>query len=204
MNRISEAFTELRAAIENGVFSPALTQFLRESLFYYCSGKDATPVSAFGADVPLYVYSDSFKYMRVDFNGATKALYNQLKKLGHTVEEVRRLPLTGITSVCQNAEISLWKNVNDRRFILLYTQSDAVNLYEKIYFSENLLPKYFCNYRYEMSHRGVMEQDEKRAEYILGHCHSEEFECVGEYDYLGDYVFEKKTKVKLYRRTECL
>ena len=165
-------------------------------MFYYCSGKDATPIVAFGSEIPLYVYSDSFKYMRLDFNSAVNELYSNIEKACYKRECTRRPPPT----ICKNAELSLWKDEKEQYFILLYTESDAINLYEKIYLKQKLRPKYFCNSRYEMSNRGILEREERAAEYILGHCHYTEFSCVGEHEYLGDYSFGTKTAVKLYQR----
>ena len=47
---------------------------LEASLFYYCSGKDPTPVVAFGAEYPLYVYVDSLVYQRKDPDGTLQEL----------------------------------------------------------------------------------------------------------------------------------
>ena len=205
MNPISEDLEELCTALESGTHSPALSQLMRESLYYYCSGKDATPISVFGARIPLYVYSDSFIYMRTDFDGAVTELYGKIKKLGNSLKERHRLRTIGFLRECEQAEITLWSNGTEEAFALLYTKSDAVKCFSELYKNEKdgiSTPKCFCNYRYEMHRRGILEQAEKHAQYILGHCFDSSFRPVGEYDYIGDYKFGAAPKVTLYGRSQ--
>lgn len=205
MNPMLKDITELCTALESGTVSPALSRLIRDSLYYYCSGKDATPVSVFGAGIPLYVYSDSFVYMRTDFDGAASELYRNIKKMGNTLEYRRQLSSTGFLRQCERAEITLWSTDTQETFALLYTKSDAIKCFSELYVNDNdgiTPPKCFCNYRYEMPRRGILEQAEKRAQFILGHCFDSSFRPVGEYDYMGDYKFgSSKTKVTLYERS---
>ena len=202
MSPTTEFFYKLRDTLEDGAHISAVNELLRESLFYYCSGKDPTPIAAFGSDIPLYVYSDLFKYMRINFEEATRALYEKITSLGYYLSKTQSLSTLKITPSITKAELSHWKSNDNKYFILLYTQSDAEQCYKKLYSpEEELRPKYFCNYRYEIPHRGVLETEEKLAEYVMGHCHSERFTKIAEYGYLGDYSFGASTKVPLYRNS---
>ena len=60
---------------------------LENSLFYYCSGNDPSPIFAFGTKFPLYIYVDSFIFMKEPFPIAAEWLYNKLKELKFTLKE---------------------------------------------------------------------------------------------------------------------
>lgn len=68
--------------IENGISNNAERELLAQSLFYYCSGIDPTPIIAFGSDYPLYIYSDIIDYGNGDFNKTMNVLYERLFKAG--------------------------------------------------------------------------------------------------------------------------
>ena len=87
-------------------------ELLEASLFYYCSGKDPTPVVAFGAEYPLYVYVDSLVYQRKDLDGTLQDLYDRLRKSRFRMAEQLRLPVEG-TPTLKGAEVSLWERGGD-------------------------------------------------------------------------------------------
>ena len=173
---------------------------LGQSLFYYCSGIDPTPISAFAEKMPLFIYVDSFVYMPGDFSTNSKELYNRIKKLKCKLIKEENLAITCRLKEAKAAEISLWKTKTGEEFLLLFVQGDAVQCYKSLYSDkENYIqPKCICNYRYEFYNLDIFTQLEKRVEYILGYCSNDKYRCVGEYKYLGDY--EENTKVKLYHR----
>lgn len=156
-------------------------ELLKESLFYYCAGKDPSPIIAFKTNFPLYVYVDKKDYS----NELYKRLSNHNFKL---IEKQEILP---------NTTLSVWK-YNENTFYLIYAQNDASMAFKKIY--DNIIPKCVCNYRYELSNRSLLQQIEKRADYILGHCFDDKFIVVDEIQYYGDYSFNKDVKIKLYKQ----
>ena len=173
---------------------------LEASLFYYCSGKDPTPVVAFGAEYPLYVYVDSLVYQRKDPDGTLQELYGRLHKSKFRMSEQLRLPVEDVPHL-KGAEVSLWETKVGERFLLLFLWSDAEKGFRCIYGDGRsyVLPRCVCNYRYEMPRRGVLEEVEARVPFVLGHCFHRAYRCVGQYDYLGDYG--GKETVRLYRRS---
>lgn len=50
---------ELCCLLENGISNNNERELLAQSFFYYCCGKDPTPIVHFGSDYPLYIYSDT-------------------------------------------------------------------------------------------------------------------------------------------------
>ena len=201
LKNTSEALDRLSDMLGYPLLTDGEKDMLGQSLFYYCSGKDPTPIIALGAKIPLYVYVDSLHFDDDAFSSATAELYARLKKHGFLLCEKRNLEPNGRLSECSNADATLWKNASGESFLLLYVQGDAALTYGSIYADEEnyIQPKYICNYRYELRDRGLLSQVEKRVEYILGHCHDPKYRCIDEYAYYGDYG-EKDVGVKLYRR----
>lgn len=190
--------------LENGISNNEERELLAQSLFYYCCGKDPTPIIAFDSDYPLYIYSDIIDYGNGDFDSLTNNLYERLSKVGFVCVDTERIRhLKPITNIA----VTLWKTQGNRYFSLIYIQHDAVKAFQKIYSdgSHNYIqPKCICNYRYEFTDQnyqnnfGFFSSIEKRTEYIFGHCCNEKYKCISEHDYYGDY--EENTKVGLYHR----
>ena len=197
-----ENINEIVFMLENDVLTDNGKDLLGQSLFYYCSGKDPAPIIAFGAKIPLYVYVDSFVTISNSFEVESKELYGRLKKANYSLAEKRNLKAIGRLKNAKNAELTLWENRDGNYFALLFAQCDANLGYEGIYKEKGnyIQPKYICNYRYETVNFELLGQVEKRVEYIMGHCFNPKYRCVGEYDYYGDYHFNSKCKIKLYRR----
>lgn len=172
-----------------------LLPLLPESLFYYCAGKDPTPILIFGARVPLYVYVDLLKGGQRTPKDEIDELYRRLTKRGYALTESRTVP-----SDQQVAERSVWLDREGERFSLLYLVGDATDAYFSLY-GEDILPRCICNYRYEMNNSRLGPIEEKVA-YILGHCHTGRHRATREYPYHGDYSFGKDTRITLYRHAE--
>lgn len=188
---------------ENGISNDFDRELLAQSLFYYCCGKDPTPVISFGAEYPLYIYSDIVNYGEGDFEIETKQLYRRLNDAGYKMVDILNLTKTRRWKDVENIALTQWRTPQNTVFYLVYVQNDAVKTFTKVY-SDNsnyIQPKCICNYRYEFS-----EQDsyhffntvEKRTEYIFGYCSNHKYKLIGEYDYYGDY--DDCTKLKLYHR----
>ncbi|WP_302696282.1 hypothetical protein [Ruminococcus callidus] len=186
--------------IENGISNNAERELLAQSLFYYCSGIDPTPIIAFGSDYPLYIYSDIIDYGNGDFNKTMNVLYERLFKAGFVCVDNKRI--THLKTI-QNIEVTLWK-AEGNLFSLAYIQHDAVMSFQKIYSdgSNNYIqPKCICNYRNEsarQSNFAFFSQIEKRTEYIMGHCFCDKYKAVSKHIYYGDY--EANTQVTLFHR----
>ena len=181
--------------------------FLGQSMFYYCCGKDPSPIVAFREDIPLYIYADIVNYGLGDFAEETEALYEKLKGHHFVLQEMRNLRCTGKLEHAKQAVLTCWKGVSQNPFYLLYVQCDAKKAFEGIYRDDYyrdynyIQPKYICNYSYEMEQENVsfFNVIEKRVQYIMGHCHNDKYRRIGEFDYLGDAV-AIKSEVKLYHR----
>lgn len=195
-----QMMNQITAMLENDSLTDHDRDLLGQSLFYYGSGKDPSPIIALGAKIPLYVYADSFAFTKNDFVKEAEELYQRLQKNGFCLTEKLSLICQNRLQDAENAELTLWESTSGDCFALLFVQDDAIdaftNLYEE---SENYIqPRYVCNYRYELSYLGILKTVEKRAEYILGHCFDPKYRCIAEFDYHGDYGSD--CKMKLYRR----
>jgi hypothetical protein len=197
----------IASMLENDILGDDVKDMLGQSLFYYCSGIDPTPIAAFGAKIPLYIYVDSLVSMKNDFSAEVQELYGRLENLNFHLAETHTLNSTGRLQKTRNTELTLWKTLSGESFLLLFVQDDAIRGFESIYqdsanYINYIQPKYICNYRYELVNLGILTQIEKRVEYILGYCFNQKYRCVEEYDYYGDYSFDSacKMKVKLYHR----
>ena len=62
--------------LKNGISDNEDRELLAQSLFYYCCGKDPTPIIAFRADYPLYTYSDNVDYVQGDASKTFQDLYS--------------------------------------------------------------------------------------------------------------------------------
>ena len=192
---------QIVSMLEKNEFSDIDRDVLGQSLFYYCSCKDPTPIIAFGAKIPMYVYVDSLEMPKNDFQNTVEELYSRLKKHKFSLAEICNLKCTKRLQRTEKAELTLWKTSLGESFALLYIQGDASETFESLYREESdnyIVPRYVCNYRYELHDLGILKTVEKRVEYIMGHCMNPKYRCVAEYDYYGDY--DTDCKVKLYRR----
>ena len=155
---------------------------LKNSLFYYCSGKDVTPILAFKGDYPLYVYADLVNYGRGGFNELIGELLKRLKKASFYLLEEKKLLNGEFSFEYEQAHLSKWKDENNKEFYLLFIQGDAVNVFNGIYYCDmkETLPKCICNYRYEMNNRAQLQKAEKKVQFVLGHCFNENFAKIKE------------------------
>ena len=156
-------------------------EHLKESLFYYCAGKDPSPIIAFKNNYRLYVYVDKRDY--------SSELYKRLNNHNFKLIEKRE--------ILPNTTLSMWK-YNENTFYLIYAQNDASKAFIEIY--DDVIPKCICNYRYELTNRHILQSTERNTQYILGHCFDENFIVIDEIPYYGDYSFNKETKIKLYKQ----
>ena len=158
---------------------------LSNSLFYYCCGKDPSPIYAFKDKMLLYVY--------VDKKNFEQELINRLINSGYTLKENRKV----FTDNFQSS--SLYKFIiKDKTIYLLYIQGDACAVYKTLF--KNCIPLCICNYRYEMANRTILEKVENEVMFIMGHCFNKNYTLVEEYDYFGDYSFNKKIKISLFKK----
>jgi len=167
----------------------AVRERLCDSVFYYCCGKDITPIAAFGAQMPLYVYVD-----RAD--GWMTELYARLARKGYG--KVCDLATEDGAVTAERVGLTEWSD-GTGTFLLLCVQGDAVSVYRALY--GGVLPRCICNYRYEMPRRGEIEQDERRVGLVMGHCFDPRCRIVAEYAYYGDYG-DRSARVRLYQREE--
>ena len=191
-----EEMRALEAWIVERVPSETVRTLLESSLFYYCCGKDPTPIAAFGERIPLYVYADSFRALRGSPSEVTAVLERRLQGGRMKKKEETPLPFPSSRGTEGAAALSRWETETGEAFLLLFVRADACFAFARIY--GELLPRCFCNYRYEMSNRGSLELAERRAEFILGHCFDEAYLPVADLPYLGDYG--RGTRVTLHQR----
>lgn len=194
---------KLYKLFENGVSDDFDREILAQSLFYYCCGKDPTPIISFGSDYLLYIYSDIIDYGLGDFKTETEELYNRLDHAGYKILDIRDLTKSKRWKDVGNVILTQWLTPQKTTLFLIYIQNDAVETFKKIYHdnSNYIQPKCICNYRCEFSEQqsyDFFNTIEKRTEYILGYCENHKYKLIGEYMYQGDY--ECGTKVKLFHR----
>jgi hypothetical protein len=196
--------------IEQGVSDNDGRELLANSLFYYCSGSDATPIIAFGERYPLYIYVDTVQYDNGDFYKATEKLYLRLKEAGflktdYVHKEGFDRKNNQSKPIIKRLDLTRWSSMDSGSFNLLYAQGDAPTVYCKLYSDVDrgghcnwIQPKCVCNYKYEImpsveveclngNSKGILHHVEKRVEYIMGQANSEHYKKVGEYKYYGDY-----------------
>ena len=193
---------KLYRLFENGISNDLDRELLAQSLFYYCCGKDPTPIISFGSDYPLYIYSDIVDYGYGDFKTETEQLYQRLVNAGFKVVDIRDFTKTRKWNGVKNIALTQWMTPQNTILFLVYIQNDAEKTFKKVYSdSVNYIqPKCICNYRYEFikpDTYNFFNTVEKRTEYILGNCFNHKYKLVGEYDYYGDY---DDAKVRLYHR----
>lgn len=189
--------------IELKIYSKKLQGLLKQSLFYYCSGKDLSPIVAFKHEYPLYVYADIVNYGRGNFDVFISELFERLKNLGFILIQKENLEQNFLYKEFENIVLSEWQTANGKNFLLLFVQGDACDVFKAIYSSEttkSVLPKCICNYRYEMRNRSFLERIEERVEYILGHCFNKNFEKINQFSYYGDYGSKQAEKIFLFKR----
>ncbi|MBQ2805009.1 MAG: hypothetical protein IJF10_03930 [Clostridia bacterium] len=204
MENSMEDLQQIASLLAVDEFSDSQRELLGQSLFYYCSGKDATPIVAFQAQIPLYVYVDKLAGKKERFAETTRGLYARLHNLQFKLVETCQLQTVGRLRASLNAEATLWKATNGNQFAVLFVQGDAVatfaNVYQEIGTHNYVQPQAICNYRYELPNLGILAQVEKRVRYVLGHCFNAKYRCVAEFPYHGDYESDPNCKVKLYER----
>lgn len=211
-------FNRLCDLFECGIVDDKDRELLGSSLFYYCCGKDPSPIIAFGSSYPLYIYSDIVDYGSGSFDLATTKLFLRICDAGYVLVKSRKLQCAGLSNNVTNAVLTLWKthrygfplfSRENTTFCLLYVQSDAVKTFRNVYHdidkggnNNYILPKCICNYRYEL----VGRSDTKfltcllnKVEYVFGHCYNDKYKCVAEYDYFGDYG-DHNSKIQLFHR----
>ena len=181
-------------------------EILGNSLFYYCCGKDPTPVIAFGSEYPFYVYADLVRYGHGDFDTEVNELLKRLKEKGFKLLKKEKLREIGVGRKIKTILLTKWADKNGT-FYLAYLQGDALVVFDSLYRDDikgcnSIQPRCICNYRYDCDNpiweRNKLSFLEKRAEYLFGYCYSDKYRCIGEYDYYGDYG--TVTKIPLYRR----
>ena len=199
--RMDELRSRIRDRVVYGRHSAEGNAALGKSLFYYCCGKDPTPIVAFGGDFPLYVYADLVGYGSGDFGMETGGLYGRLERHGFEKTDSEELRPDGLAGV-KRAESTAWRARRGRPFCLLYVQGDAGTVYRSLYADGRggfVRPKCICNYRWEMFGDNPMAAVEREVELVMGHCHDKAFRQAGTYPYSGDWGGGEE-EVVLHRR----
>ena len=200
-------FPLITSIIENGITNNDERELLANSLFYYCSGKDPSPIIAFGGEYPLYIYADTDP----DYEGMISALYQRLQSHGNTMLAAEELQLKRGRKQMHNISLTQWSALDDGTFCVVFFPYDAYEVFNALYSDDDTLsffglikPKCICNYRYvfldgtQRMAEPFFSRIEKRTEYILGYCFSDKYKIVAEYDYYGDY--ETGTTIPLFHR----
>lgn len=164
-------YKDICMLIVNGLSNHKVDMILKNSLYYYCCGKDPTPIIAFKSNYPLYVYADIIDYGIGDFQEETNELYHRLSS--HSLKRVDTHKL--ISHTFKNAELTIWRPIRGKEFGLLYVQGDAKKVFTSIYDNNGKLnlPKCVCNYLYEIigdsgNTRDYLFEIEQKVEYVLG------------------------------------
>ena len=116
-------FNQLISIIETGISADEDRELLSSSLFYYCCGKDPTPIVAFGDKYKLYIYSDIL--IGVDFLAETQALCERICNVGYNLQWNKALTPTARWEKGTNIYLSQFGVPNGNNFFLLFIQADA-------------------------------------------------------------------------------
>lgn len=185
--------------------SKNMKSLFEQSLFYYCSGNDPSPIAAFGATFPLYIYVDSFIFMRENYMDASEWLYQKLFELRFILKEKRLLDPIGRLSNCEakNIQLTLWEDNKQKQFYLLYIQADAIKTCSKLFKDDfnYFIPKCICNHQYELNKENtILDTIEEKVPFIFGYAYGDKYRCISQYQYIGNFgspeeinLFEKKT-----------
>lgn len=200
--------------------STQLDTLLSSSLFYYCSGLDTTPVAVFGCKPSVYIFVDSFRYIRVEFDTGMGILQKRIAALGYDTVGVTDLSAVGLICFANRARLFRFASC-EGVFFLLYLRATDADAYRGLFSGgEDILdlytrrsaypwdgedkasipfpvPECVCNFRYEGRSR-LMERAEALSPFILGHAFGERYSAVADYPYLGDYGGDSQ-RVTLWR-----
>ena len=190
IDQVEKLFNEKKTNFERKI--------LANSTFYYCCGRDITPIIAFSHACSLFVYSDIIDYGSGNFKDNLSEIYQRLYNKGFLLKAKKEL---NEPSYNKKAEITEWADDKDKTFYLLFVECDSRILFRKLYSEKNnfIQPKCICNYRNEFSDGiNTLNDIEKRAEFILGHCSNDKYEIVCDYTYHGDYGTQEK--IPLHKR----
>jgi hypothetical protein len=196
--RMDISMSRVSGIFNYGLRSNKDREILGNSLFYYCCGRDPTPVAAFGANIPLYIYCDILGCGQEDFQAATKTLHERLEKLNFTLQERRLVDNPRILGNAKRGEIFAWKTQQDEEFYLAYIQNDAFNTYANVYYDKynanSIKPLCICNCKNEFldpNNRELFLAIETRIEFILGECLVDNknviYRKIGSFKYYGDF-----------------
>jgi len=173
--------------LKNGIQSDEDRELLGRSMFYYCCGKDPTPVIAFGAEYPLYVYVDSLTFGQDGLESEVHELHSRLEQKGFRCYTSEFFD----SPVNPRGNISQWRDDKNNTFVIVYIKEDAEKAFRKIYNDDDkynyIQPKCICNIKYECPEFGLLNAVEKRVQYILGHSKSPKYKKTADVDYFGDY-----------------
>lgn len=177
----------------NGIKSIDDCEYLGNSLFYYCCGKDPTPVIAFGSQYPLYIYVDNDA---TELQTTVNILNGRIQAKNYSIVESRFIPRAKWHGACI---ITKWSDQCGKCFFLIYFQEDAEKIFSRVYGYEinYVQPKCICNIRHNLRKMGIISQLEKRVQWIMGHCYNEKYYEESQHPYYGDY---QEGKVSLYCR----
>lgn len=190
--------------------SAELDALLGSSLFYYCAGLDPTPIAAFGCKPSVYIFVDSFRYMRAEFDTGMGILQNRVTSLGYDFVGAVDPDAAGILAFATRARLFHFAS-GEGDILLLYLRATDADAYRNIYLDgdeDNLgrsapceshpVPECVCNYRYEGRSR-LMERAEALSPFILGYAFGRRYEAISTHPYLGDYGNDRR--VTLWRLT---
>ncbi len=184
----------ITSIIQRGIKTDEERELLGNSLFYLCSGIDPSPVLAFEADYPLYIYAD----INLEYEKELPGFYMQIQERGNSLESSESL-----LDKEGKVFVSRWLTADNKPFCVVYYLSDAVSVFSKIYSDYDagdrpnfILPKCVCNYRYEFLDEesdfsyAFCKRITYKTEYIYGECLNDKYSLVGTYE--GKNLYHRK------------
>lgn len=112
--------------------SAELDALLGSSLFYYCAGLDPTPIAAFGCKPSVYIFVDSFRYMRAEFDTGMGILQNRVTSLGYDFVGAVDPDAAGILAFATRARLFHFAS-GEGDILLLYLRATDADAYRNIY-----------------------------------------------------------------------
>lgn len=170
---------DLMEILKHGIRTENQRELMGNSLLYYCCGADISPVIAYGAKIPLYVYNNSGREDKYADLMNTMIERGFLPEENRLLENEQKIPMFA----------SKWFNKNGFYVRILYTYEPLEKMFHNLYVDTTghigiIRPKYVCNLGYAFNEKiskktqKLLKQIERQAEYIIGFCSDKKYKEV--------------------------
>lgn len=183
-----------------------IRNILTNSCFYYCAGRDITPIMALENYIHSFIYCDNCMYQKYDeslyiFKQKLRINdYIEIQKINIDLEYfklnnenmekiIRSLEMQPFDTLLSKGEFSIWEK-NGHLYSIFYLCWDDICVWNNLYKKHLIYPTVICNIAPESSLLRWDSCDENNLpKYVIGYGHhiSESYNVIGEVEYFGDY-----------------